>query len=229
MSAVDSLITLQKRGYITEEARDRILLKRASIVVSTIANTTSACFSKTAGAFEDVAGEAMKPHPGIFRRVGRSFVGSGETGWPEWIANIGKIMGAGAGLAAGNAAVGAAGNAIGDLGLRKKIKSSRAEVANMIGEKNPEIRTQQGEVFDAIARYAPTLASDPLIAAGIVQGIARPSGGMSRSLPHVDANFAKSLAEAETRIHESRSSTRFGKMHDKAVGVRLPHPFSDGT
>jgi hypothetical protein len=210
MSAVDSLITLQKRGYITEEARDRILLKRASIVVSTIANTTSACFSKTAGAAEEV-------RPGVLARMGKAFKGSGERGWPEWIAGIGKTVGLGAGLAAGGAAVGAAGHAIGNMGLKKKIKSSRAEVANMIGEKNPELRSQQDEVFDAIARYAPTLASDPLVAAGIVQGIAPPSTGRSRSLPHVDQNFVANLAQAERAIHQTRStarsSTRFGEMY----------------
>ena len=150
-----------------------------------------------------------------------------QSAGPSGVADMARVMGVGAGLAAGGAAVGAEAHAIGNIGVKGKIKSSKNDVMGLLAEKNPEIKRQQEEVFDAVARYAPTLASDPLIAAGIVQGIAKGTGGMSRNLPHVDANFAKSLAEAETRINESRTKTRFGNMHEK-THTGLANQFSFG-
>lgn len=217
MSSATVIDALEKRGYITQDARERLMQKRASVIIGHISELTK------------LAVEASGM--GLADRFGKSMMGTGRTaskGWAEWLAGIGRVMGVGAGLAAGGAAVGAAGHAIGNLGLKKRIKESKGEVIGLLSEKNPEIKRQQEEVFDAIARYAPTLASDPLIATGIVQGIAKGTGGMSRNLPHVDANFAKGLAEAESRINESRTNTRFGKMHEKThTGIAGQFDFGD--
>jgi hypothetical protein len=225
VSSATVIDALEKRGYITVEARDRIMQKRAHVITKRIADVTADAFSKEAGFFSRV-GEKMK---GI-GDVSQSMAAKGVTakGWSDWVADMARVMGVGAGLAAGGAAVGAAGHAIGNIGAKGKIKKSKSEVMGMLAEKNPEIARQQEEVFDAIARYAPTLASDPLIATGIVQGIAKGTGGMSRNLPHVDANFAKGLAEAEQRINDSRSGTRFGKIHEKVhTGVANQFSFGD--
>lgn len=224
MSSATVVDALEKRGYITAEARERLMQKRASIIFERVSAVTA---------------DQVKS-AGILSRIGKKVTGFGDaalgaankggprqpTGWPEWIADMARVMGVGAGLAAGGATVGAAGHAIGNIGVKKRIEKSRNEVLGMLAEKNPEIKRQQGLVFDAVARYAPTLASDPLIATGIVHGIAT-GRGTGLAVPHVDANFAKSLAEAETRINESRSSSRFGKMHEK-VHSGIANQFSFG-
>ena len=216
MSSATVIDALEKRGYITAEARERLMQKRASLIVNHISEQTK--LAAGGGGVVDRFGKAFEGTP--MRQ------GAGK-GWPEWIAAIGRVMGVGAGLAAGGAAVGAAGHAIGNIGVKKKIQTSKNEVLGMLAEKNPEIKRQQNIVFDAIARYAPTLASDPLIATGIVNGIAN-GRGTGLNIPHVDANFAKQLAEAETMINKSRSSTRFGQMHEKVhSGVANQFDFGD--
>lgn len=227
MSSATIIDALEKRGYITTEARDRIMQKRASIVIDRVAAATAANWDKTAGVFSRMGQKMQGIGDAALGAARKGAAHPPQHGWPEWIADMTRVMGVGAGLAAGGAAVGAAGHAIGNVGAKGKIKSSKNDVMGLLAEKNPEIKRQQEEVFDAVARYAPTLASDPLIAAGIVQGIAKGTGGMSRNLPHVDANFAKSLAEAETRINESRTKTRFGSMHEK-VHSGIANQFSFG-
>lgn len=222
MSSLSVIDALEKRGYIDTDARQRLLEKRAAVVVDHIAEKTAGVFSRMGHQLSGVgdASAALARRGVAGHKV--------QMGWPEWIGNVARVLGVGAGLAAGGAAVGAAGHAVEKAGLNKRIKSSRTEVANLLAEQNPEIKRQQDEVFDAVARYAPTLAADPLVAAGIVRGIARGTGGMSRNLPNVDTNFVRNLAEAESKVHESRSNTRFGKMHEKMTpGLTNQFAFGD--
>jgi len=186
-ASLTAIRSLYERGYITKEAGIELLALRERVVTEKVAELTK----RAAGPLGQF-GKAMQS-------------ATADTSWPEMLARVIKIVGLGAGLAGGAAGVQGGIHAIQGHKSKKAIEHSRGIVLKNLSGPNvtPEVRRAHEIVFDTVAEYAPSVASNPAVAQGIVNGLAT-AQTLEKGMPKgLDANLIRQLAETQTRIDES--------------------------
>jgi hypothetical protein len=126
--------------------------------------------------------------------------------WSQTIGNLVKLLGAGAALQGGAAGV---------QGIlrHRKDKKIKGDIESSFGKmmtEHPKLQEMdRGKVsrnFSVLARYAPSLAADPLVAGSWVSSAVLTG--------HIDPSAIKQLSDTQTaidRAHESRSLTQPGQ------------------
>jgi hypothetical protein len=186
--------SLHDRGYITKEAAVALLEQHEVLVTEAVAN-----LMKTAGPLGRF-GKAMSA-----ARAGISGQPGSELGWPEMLARVVKVVGLGAGIAGGMSAVHGGIQAVGSHRAKKEVEKSRAIVLKNLSGPNvtPDVRRAHEIVFDTVAEYAPSVASNPAVAQGIVGAMATPQTLVKGMPQGLDQNFIRGLAETQYRVDEA--------------------------
>ena len=181
---------LQKQGLLSKEAAADVLQKREELLNAALAKQASILFrglrqapkvKKPLGLLERMKLPGRTPMRGAPEDAG---------GWSDVTMNLGKIL-ALAGLTAGAATGASAGvtglkTSVDEKKRQRAIESSFQSVKKMVasgrsGSPGAESATNLApaavrRTFDVLARYAPTLASDPVVAAEYVRHQAAEEG-----------------------------------------------------
>lgn len=208
LSSLELIQRCEERGLLTKEAAQEVEAIRKDLIKEAVRGSL---WGKSKHVVEEGAKKAKKK--GFFDKL---FGGpeltppkGKKSGWGDAASNIAKLMALG-GLTAGatsglNFAVGA----VKDKRQRKLIQDSFGQIYN----EEPGLHTADPEkvqrTFGLIARYAPSMAADPVVAAATTHAfIQRPVGTIMEDV--------KRLAEVEATITSSKKPTEVFKP-DKMV------------
>jgi hypothetical protein len=216
-----SLQLLEKcadNGLISKEAAQQVLEKRAGLIREAMQKCAIDLFKalRRAKPAEEGGGLLSKLRHG-------GATGGDHPGWGDVASNLGKMMGL-AGLTAG-ATAGVHGllRHSRDKKLKEEQQSAFAEMSNdpKIQELEEKTPGKVARHFGILARYAPSLAADPDVAATWVRN--------SIHMGIVGPDMIKGLAETQQRIdevnehrHGVRGVTplRAGEFATKAMGLK---------
>lgn len=139
---------------------------------------------------------------------------SGKSGhqpleWSQSVGNLVKLLGAGAALQGGALGVGAIVKHRKDKKLKGQIQQSYGEMMKEYPKLQEKDRGKVSRTFGVLARYAPSLAADPMVAGSWVQ--------TAVEMSFIDPDNIRRLSDTQTaidRAHEERSLMKpgsFGK------------------
>lgn len=207
-SSLRLIAKCQQQGLLSKEAAAEVLEAREELIKEAMRKHAGNMFSALLRRSGRRAGPPLPPPPktGILdklktggRTPGSTRPDTPDTGWSDVIANLGKMM-AVAGLAAG--ATSGVGHAI-RHSKDKKLKAEVQKSYHQMFKEHPGLRDveehEPGRVrrhFGVLARYAPSLAADPVIAGQWVQATA--------TTGQINTGDVKNLAETQRRIDEAR-------------------------
>lgn len=204
-----ALQSLERRGLLTKEASARIRAKREALIKEAI----SLPFGK-------------KPKPmSLIGKLMHKEKPPAADGFGHGLAQLAKLVGVGAGIAAGGAGVGAAARGLANMGQDRRVKKSREQVLESLKatDPNPAAHKVHETIFNVIAEYAPSLAANPVVAHSMVSALA--PGGVDRAgVPKgIDSNMVKSLIAAQATINESGSKRGFFNTFSDIHSRQLPN------
>ena len=211
MSSLQLLVECQQQGLITKEAATEILAMREEVVkaarmdkaaglISSMRNLGSKTKSGVGGFLESFKQSFKRPHPTVGGGVtagSAEVVGQGAQ-WSDVAAKLTQ-MGLLGGMAYGGAAgVKALMGAPGARRERGEIEKSYKQMFQDHPKLNEFDRHKVQRHFGVLARYAPSMAADPVVAGTWVKD--------KMEMGHVAAADIKLLAETQSQINKVRES-----------------------
>lgn len=202
------------KGLLSKEAMDEVLCVRERLIKEAI----------SANIGTSVAGGAKKATSFLGKMRKSLGLGSiektrGGTGaspgleWSQTVGNLVKLLGAGAALQGGAAAVGGIIRHRQDNELKGQIKNSYTEMLKVHPKLQELNRSDVSRNFGVLARYAPSIAADPTVAGSWVAN--------ATMTGHVDPVSIKQLSETQNaidRAHQERSLSKPGQF---SKGIQL--------
>lgn len=182
-------------GIMRKEASDKLLARRERLIKQAIKRSAFRMFSR-----------AVKeaPKPGILARLTSPSLAGRRGGPSEWTdvgLNLAKMMGLAAATAGTTHGIYAAGKAISGKKLEKQISRSYSEML----EEYPRLKDEEPEKvrrpFGLLARIAPNLAAEPMVAGAFVYNNIQQGGVIN----HGDI---KALADAQSAINSAQEGGR---------------------
>jgi len=223
MTSLELVRELYRRGTLTKEAGVALLKKRESIIKQAMSRESTLLFrnlfsmSKEAGlgeGFRSLMGKgkevAQKAEglsgPGFFSklRIGGATPAGGDkpmSHWGDVGANLLKMIGIATLSAGATAGVSSLLKAKTDRELRKDIEQSYSKMFTEYPRLNEIEESHPGKVrahFGVLAKFAPSLAADPMVAGSFVQTAATQTV--------IDPATIKNLSETQRRIDEMQES-----------------------
>lgn len=215
ISSLALLQRLQKQGVLSKEAAAEILKQRDQIIKRELSKEAASIFSKLRRGKQIRKKLKEKKRPvSVIDRIKTpdktpfpSKKKTEETSrWSDVTLNLGKLL-ALAGMTAGaSAGISGVQNVLSERALRSKLEDSFQGTRRMVrgGEAgNPNavaaMDMEPGRVrqyFDTFARYAPTLASDPIVATSYIRSRA--------DTPFVAVDEIARLAEMERAVRRAK-------------------------
>lgn len=228
LSSYELLVELEERGILTKEASARTSQVRLELIKEAQRGYIRNMLSKIKGGADDLwqsaLGRSTKPpadktfaqkvvsprlHPAVPKRAKKGQLpeeppqGSWSNPLSNYIMALPLLGAAGAGVAGTNEAI----NALGRAAQRRQIEKSYRQIF----DEEPALRDlpeeNVREHFNLMARYAPTLASDPMVAASWVSQ-AKQRGDTLREI--------QMLTGLEQDVRKARAGTEYIKP-DKAI------------
>lgn len=207
LSSLEMIERCEQRGFLSKEAAAEIRTVRKELIKQAVKKGFLDLFQKAKampepvkakGWFEKLREPAMHPDKGQ-KKV-----------WGDVTSNLAKMLGL-AGLTAG-----AAGGL--NLGVHRMAQGRQRQMIEdsykKIYDEEPGLHTIDPEKvrrhFGVIARYAPSIAADPVVASSMVHSLAQRAGGEIQK-------DVKMLSDLEGQIRKSREMTPVVKP-EKAVG-----------
>jgi hypothetical protein len=192
LSSQELIEQCQLRGLLSKEAARRVSYRRERMIKKAIAGLSLSM----------LRGKVAPKKPGLIKGMLERFGKGGLTGsgndssWSDVAANMTKMM-ALAGMTAG-ATAGVQGimRHSKDKKLRGEIEDSYKNLYTEHEELREFPRDQVRKHFNVLARYAPSMAADPLVAGSWVKEKVQTK--------YIEPADIKTLAEAQRRIDESR-------------------------
>lgn len=232
LTAQGLLDDLRERGMLTKEAAAEIAELRAMYLKKTLEKTASDIF-KSAGLFSsglDAAqqGRGLKGFLSGFRHGG---LGPAKdrlattTGWGDVASNLAKMIGLAALVAGATGGTSALLKHQKDKSLQKDIKESYRQMfkemprVQDLYEKDPH---RVDSFFQILAKYAPSMAANPIVAGTFVQETSPEQ--------RIGADTLKMLSEVQNRIDENARTHPGGEHLDRGVtmAARAMNPFGSG-
>jgi hypothetical protein len=216
MDSIKLAARCYNKGLISEDGFKDVLRVREHLIKQAIARSIA---SRWTGKARKAA--KGSDGPGFISKLKESLLGGGsarigkdkggkdvvsQMGWEHVVGNLVRHLGVGAALTGG---------AAGTLGLishhkDKKLKKRIEESYGKMVKEYPKLQEMDsGKVsrhFGVLARYAPSLAADPLVAGSWVQSTAQ--------MGYIDTDAIKRLSDTQTaidRAHEGRSLIQPGQ------------------
>jgi len=209
MDSVTLTARCYKEGLLSKEAAQEVLAVRERLIKEAIARKVASRFGAAGKAIGEGEGflARLKGSLGMGGAVKKTKSGdSSALEWPHVVGNLVKLLGAGAALQAGSAGVHG-------LLVHRKDQQLKGQIEDSYGKMMKEYPKLQemdkGKVtrhFGVLARYAPSLAADPMVAGSWVQSTAQ--------MGYIDTDAIKRLSDTQTaidRAHEERSLLQPGQ------------------
>lgn len=200
MSSLKLTSECLRRGLLSKEAGAEVLRTRQKLIEQAMRKEASSLFRAIRGGASQ-AGKQETVKRGLLSRLGSGGFTPGkgqEVGWGDSVGNMGKMLGL-AGLAGGAAA---GGSALLQHSQNKKRDENISKSYTQMFEKTPELKEEDPETvkrqFGVLARYAPSLASDPVVAGSWVRQRTEMGAG-----DMVDPKQIDQLTQIQRRIDES--------------------------
>lgn len=202
------------KGLMSKEATAEVLAIRERLIKEAIARKVSTGFF----------GKARRGTEGFMADLKQGLLSGGQTrmregktdvglGWGHAVGNLIKLL-------AGGAALGAGAAGVSGLAMHRKDKKLKGQIEQSFGkmiEEYPRLQeADRGKVsrhFGVLARYAPSLAADPMVAGSWVK--------QTVGMGHIDPDMIKRLSDTQTsidRAHEERSVIKPGQF---GKGIQL--------
>ena len=206
MNSVEVTRYLYQKGYISKEAALRILKTRKELIKEATEQATNEIF------FEKKAiwGVGRKPPPPI-PVPPKEPATAGSKIFNKSVKNILPLLGIAGLIAVGKAGAQVGLGALSDMKLKKQVDESY----NQMFKEYPELKEEKPRAtkfFNMMARFAPVLASNPIVAGTWVKGT------MDQNL--VGAPSIQQLLEAQKEWEHTRS------MKSPLIGVTRELPES---
>jgi hypothetical protein len=225
LSSLELAARCHQRGLLSKEAMDDVLRVRNKLFKEAMAKEAAKLFP--AGA--RVAGRAAKAAEksgGFFDNLKRGF-GFGNTTLPkspaDWgsaAGSIGRMLALGGALAAGTAGVHGIMRHSRDKQVRNEIENSYKQMfVETPGLENLEADKVRRN-FGVLARYAPSIAAEPVVAGAWVKGTVQ--------MGFIDADVVNKLSATQSiidRHHEGRALFQPGAF---TAGVNLARQATGG-
>lgn len=204
-SSLQLIAECQQRGLLSKEASSQLLEQREQMIKNAMKKAAAGMFGKLLRRKQPLPVPAPPVGKGILGKLkhgGRTPEVPGKSpvaGWSDVIANLGKMM-ALAGMTAGATA------GVGGLINRSRGKKLRGEIDRSylkMFKEHPQLKDLEEEKpgiarrhFGVLARYAPSLAADPVVAGQWVSSTA--------TLGQLNIGDIKNLAEIQRQVDQSR-------------------------
>lgn len=220
-------------GLLSKQAADEVAAVRLRLIKQALQKEAASWFSRLRGGADDVAKKVVQPPLSLLEKLrtggatGVKEVAEGagrlSPGWSDVGLNLAKMLALSAMTAGATAGVQGLLRHSRDKQVDNDIQSSYAQLYDVHPNLKDVEETKPGLVashFGVLARYAPTLAADPLVA-----GTWLTASTMSRN---VAPGEVKMLAEAQASIDEMNEQRRgsgrpspikAGEFATKAMGV----------
>jgi len=213
LSSLDMIMACQQQGYLSKEATADALRRRQQLIKEAMGKYAINIFKamRRAPATTSSAVKAEKGGGLLSKLRTGSRTGSPDSAkWSDVTTNLAKMM-ALAGMTAGATA------GLGGLMSHRSAKNLDARVKNSYQEMIkhdtelvvPGDREKTQRNFGVLARYAPSLASEPAVAGPIVKSMNVMEG--------VNVPFIKSLAETQSRIDDMAEKRKIVRMSPMKV------------
>jgi hypothetical protein len=211
------------QGLLSKEAMAEVLRTRDRLIKEAINFRMLGAAAKK-GAYRTGQGSAKKTDDatGFLGRIKQS-LGKGSVekprkapgpdgdeikglAWSQTVGNLVKLLGAGAALQGGAAGMQGLLRHRKDKELKGQIQDSYSKMMEMQPTLKEKDRSQVARHFGVLARYAPSLAADPMVAGSWVNN--------SVSMGIVDPQSIRQLSDTQTaidRAHESRALVQPGQ------------------
>lgn len=209
MDSIKLAARCYNKGLLSKEAMIEVLKTRDRLIKEAISlRMGSRYLGKGAKGGEGFMGR-LKSSLGM-GGVERASKGAGGTPEPlEWsqaVGNLVKLLGAGAALQGGAAGVGGIIKHRKDKELKGQIQESYGKMMKEYPKLQEKDRGKVSRHFGVLARYAPSLAADPMVAGSWVQS--------SVDMNFIDPDAIRRLSDTQTaidRAHEDRALLKPGQ------------------
>lgn len=211
-------------GLLSKQAADEVAAVRQRLIRQALQKEAMGFFGRFRGGAGEVAKKVVQPPLTFLEKLrtggvtGVKEVAEGANrispGWSDVGLNLAKMLALSAMTAGATAGVQGLMRHSRDKQVDNDIQSSYSQLYDMHPKLKEVEETKPGLVarhFGVLARYAPTLAADPLVAGTWLT--------TSTSSQNIAPGEVKQLAEAQTRIDE---------MHEQRRGGGRPSPLKAG-
>jgi hypothetical protein len=169
MNSLQLIVECHKRGYLSKEAAEEVLVVRDRLVKEAFARQAKVLVLELMdGHFEKEAVKIPSSILNTFRGVpGKAKSMLGGIKDPIWAAatsNLAKLMALGGGISAGGAGITAIQHSREDKAMRKKIEKAYPAMLKLHPDLNEHDPQRVRRNFQVLATYAPSLAANPVVA-----------------------------------------------------------------
>lgn len=219
MNSLQLAVECHKKGLLTKEALDEVLLARERLIREAMQKEAGTLFSAVRGMKPKANGflsgvmRGLKNEKRYVAKPGKEMMEAPKE-WPEVIGSLGRLAAAASlatGLVAGGSKIMRHRE---EKGLQKDIENSYRDMFKEYPKLEDLDRHKVQRHFGVLARYAPSLAANPTVAGSWVQSTAQ--------MGYVEPASIKNLAETQAEIdQQSQRGKLFQQGHFKSLGVPL--------